>query len=123
VVLGLPQGHIGRCVVTAARRLELADVALQVLDALPRPDEHAVFTGWIAHRAGLDDGYWVPPYLRSVLRRLQRLGLVERWCWRQQVLRHDCRRLRCAPYWRLTAAGARFEGTAEDLARPIRSAA
>src|SRR5215471_868511 len=99
--------HHGR-----ARRLELGEIALTVLDVLPAPDESVVFTGWVSNKAELDANsypYFVPQYLYNLLYRLERRGLVE------------VDRTLGYPAWRKTQAGARFEGNAADLARPIRA--
>jgi len=97
-----------------ARQLELAEFGVEVLDLLRHtPDGRPVFTGWIACRlgVGVDGAYSPPQWLRHLLARLQRQGLVERateaWC-------------QPGPYWRLTAFGWRWDGSVADLARPIR---
>lgn len=97
------------------RRLATADLALQVLDAVPRPDDRAKFTGWIAWRAGLTGNeIWCHPAAYRALAYLARRGLVERVTWPAEYSGPGAR------YWRQTLAGAAWDGTVEQLARPVR---
>lgn len=94
------------------RRLATAETALTILDAVPRPDDRAKFTGWIAHHAGYTSGYDCAVTVYRALAYLTKRGLVERG----QGPEYSN-----GAYWRQTPAGARWDGTVEQLARPVRT--
>jgi hypothetical protein len=96
------------------RRLATAETALTILDAVPRPDDRAKFTGWIAHHAGYTTGYDCAVTVYRSLDYLAKRGLVERVTWPAEYSGPGAR------YWRQTARGAAWEGTVEELARPAR---
>jgi hypothetical protein len=96
------------------RRLATAEMCLLALDALPPPDQRAVYTGWVAWRLSLRPGGYDQSVLLRALNRLARLGLADK----SRATWDTAPNAPC--YWRRTPAGHRFDGTAADLARPIR---
>lgn len=95
------------------RRLKLARLSVAVLDVVPKPDERPVYTGWVAWKLGIDAYAFERPDVWRALDRLARQGLVER-----------VRDYLPPPtvYWRMTPTGACWDGSVEDLAKPIRRA-
>ena len=93
------------------RRLHLARLALDLLDVVPKPDQAPVYTGWCAWKLGIPTWGFERQNVWRALDRLARRGLVERVT---DYIPGP------TVYWRLTAAGARWEGTVEDLVKPVR---
>lgn len=94
------------------RRIATAETALHILDSVPNPDDRAKFTGWIANRAGYTSGFDCAVTVYRALVYLTNRGLVERGVGPE---------FSNGAYWRKTPAGARWEGTAVQLAKPART--